>query len=411
MTELEKKVLDLVDEKEIVEFAQALIRAKSDNPPGDTREVAKVCTDKFDEYGISNRLYVAPPEVVSTLYPETDNATMPSVVATMKGAEDGPTLLMNAHIDTVRAGDLNEWDYDPFGGTIDDGYIYGRGAGDDKGAVLAQVMAACYLKKAGIPFKGTILVNPVADEEANSIRGAKWMKNSKIYDPMPDLLIVGEQTDNRVACAERLAVLVKVTIKGRACHGAMPWNGVNATALMSDFIQLVKTEMEPELQKTRSPYLPASTISPTKIQGGIQTNIIPDLCVLGMDMRLVPELSLPKAIGMFNALLQKLSDRGPSFEWEVTTTDSLDNGVYTPPDQPLIKAMLSAVEDITGEKAEPTGYMQGSDGKHFADMNIPIAIFGPSDPSVGHSPNERVSIKQLVEATKIMILSVMRVMC
>ena len=121
MTELEKKVLDLVDEKEIVEFAQALIRAKSDNPPGDTREVAKVCTDKFDEYGISNRLYVAPPEVVSTLYPETDNATMPSVVATMKGAEDGPTLLMNAHIDTVRAGDLNEWDYDPFGGTIDDG--------------------------------------------------------------------------------------------------------------------------------------------------------------------------------------------------------------------------------------------------------------------------------------------------
>lgn len=410
MTEQEKSVLNLVDEKEIIEFAQSLIRARSDNPPGDTREVAQVCSDKFTEYGIQSRLHIAPPEIVSTLYPDSDNATMPSVIATMKGVEDGPTLLLNAHIDTVRAGDLSEWDDDPFAGVVKDGYIYGRGAGDDKGAVLAQVLAACYLKKANIPLKGTLLINPVADEEANAIRGTKWLKESKIYDPMPDMLIVGEQTDNRVACAERLVVYTKVKIKGRACHGAMPWKGVNATALMSDFIQLLKNELEPELQKIKNPYLPLSTASPTRIQGGLQTNIIPDLCELNIDMRLVPEISLKEALEKLNTLLQKLSDRGPAFEWEVSATDAVPYGVYTPPEHPLIRSMLSAVEDITGEKAEPTGYRQGSDGKMFSDMNIPIAIFGPSDPSVGHSPNECVSIKQLVEATKIMILSIMRVM-
>lgn len=408
MTEREKKVLELIDEREVVEFAQALIRARSDNPPGDTREAAKVCMSKFQEYGIEAEIITAPDSEVSVLYPDTDNSKVQSVIAEIKGGE-GPTLLMNAHIDTVRAGNLAEWKYDPFAAVIEDGYIYGRGAGDDKGAVLTQVLAACAIKKAGIPLKGTLQINPVADEEANAVRGTHWLRKAGYLNP--DILIIGEQTDNRVALGERLPCQIKVHIKGKACHGAMPWNGVNATIIASDFIQLIKEELWPEAEKVKKPYFPPVTISPTKIEGGIQTNIIPENCTLSIDCRLVPEMPLNYVIGRFHELLKKLSDRGPSFEWMITNDSELDSdGIYTEPDSPLIQIMSAAVREVTGEEKDPVCYMQGSDAEQFARLGIPIAIFGPSDPSVGHSPNERVSIKQLVEGTKILAVTILRLL-
>ena len=71
------------------------------------------------------------------------------------------------------AGELSHWRHDPFGGQLEDGFVYGRGAGDDKGSVAAQLMAACALKAVGVPLAGTLQVNPVADEEASSFRGGK----------------------------------------------------------------------------------------------------------------------------------------------------------------------------------------------------------------------------------------------
>ena len=71
---------------------------------------------------------------------------------------------------------------------------------------------------------------------------------------------------------------------------------------------------------------------------------------------------------------------------------------------------LSAQEDVQGKPDEPTAYRQGSDGERFVRFNIPIALLGPSDPSVGHSPDEHCTVKQLVECTKIYALAIMRLM-
>lgn len=72
--------------------------------------------------------------------------------------------------------------------------------------------------------------------------------------------------------------------------------------------------------------------------------------------------------------------------------------------------MNGILKELTGEERQPTGYRQGSDARLFAHKPIPIVIFGPSDPAVGHSPNERVSISQLVEATQVYALTAMRVL-
>jgi len=76
----------------------------------------------------------------------------------------------------------------------------------------------------------------------------------------------------------------------------------------------------------------------------------------------------------------------------------------------MVKSMLENLLKVTGKEVNPIGYRQGSDGRLFAKSDIPIIIFGPSDPSVGHSTNERVSIKQLVEATKVYALTAVQML-
>ena len=406
MTEDEKKVLSCIDRDEIIAFMQDIIRARSDYPPGDTRDMAKLCSDKLKSAGIETQILTPPPEVTSIWDDHVDNSTMPSVIGTIKGS-GGPLLVLNAHIDTVQAGNLSEWKHDPFAAVIDEDRIYGRGAGDDKGSVLAQIMASVAIARAGIPLKGTLQVNPVADEEATSYRGAKWLRDAGYLKP--DMLIVGEQTDNVVACAERAIVYYRVTIKGKASHGAMPWKGNNATVRMAEFINLVHEELIPEVQKIKHPYLPLTTISTTKIEGGIKTNIIPELCTLEIDCRLCPGITEDKILKRFNDLLKKLSDRGPAFGWDVKIIYT-EGGIATDtsPESPLIKTMLNAAEEVTGKYTPPTGYNQASDGRVFSASKIPIAIFGPGDPGLGHSPNEFVPINQLVEATKILALTILR---
>lgn len=408
MTEIEKKVIDLIDEDEVVAFLQALIQARSDYPPGDTRKISQICLDKLHSCGIDARLYT-PPFHIKNPKDQYPSDLYPSVIGTIKGDGSGPTLLLNAHIDTVPAGDLAQWDHDPFGGERSEGMIYGRGAGDDKGSVCAQIMAAALIGRAGIPLKGTLLINPVSDEEANSCRGAKWLRDEGILKP--DLAIIGEQTDNTIAVAERAVVFIRITIHGRACHGAMPWEGSNATLHMADLIHILQTQLLPEVQQVTHKYLPPTTLSATHIHGGHQVNVIPEICTLEIDCRLVPGVSEGYILQALDDILCRLSGQGQRFRYEIEVTNS-EKGVVTDtdPHHPLIQAMAASLEEITGRPAELAGYKQASDGRVFAKLGIPIAIFGPGDPGLGHSPNECIPVQQLLDATKALALTIIRIL-
>lgn len=140
------------------------------------------------------------------------------------------------------------------------------------------------------------------------------------------------------------------------------------------------------------------------------TNIIPEECVLGIDCRMTPNITKEYVKGRLEDLLRKMSEESDQpFEWSVEITNN-DIGVNTDAEHPLIKTLLGALKDVRGKQVEPTGYYQHSDGSRFAKLGIPIAIFGPGDPVLGHAPNECVSIDQLVEASKTLAIAVMRLM-
>ena len=149
-----------------------------------------------------------------------------SLLAWLGDPAQAPCLTFHAHIDTVPAGDLQRWSVDPFGGEVRDGVVYGRGAGDDKGSVAAQIMALVALARAGVNLTGCLQLAIVADEESGGLEGTVWLRD--LGKLKPDLLVIGEQTDNQVAIAERVACGIDLTVFGKGTHGAMPWAGENA---------------------------------------------------------------------------------------------------------------------------------------------------------------------------------------
>ena len=394
ITDVEQRVLNQIDGEEVIAFLQGLVRIRSTYPPGDCVEAAQFCAAKFQEAGIEYAIVADLPE-------------RPSVLATIPGQQERPQLAFNAHIDTVPIEDEDAWEHDPFGAEIVDGVLYGRGSGDDKSSVTAQVMAGVAIHRAGVQLDGTLVINPVADEESLSKHGAQWLHDTGQL--RPDMIIVGEQTNNEVAIAERAINWVEIVIHGEAAHGAMPWNGTNAIIQMAGVIKFLEQEYFPVLATRTHAYLPSSTLNLGTISGGIKTNMVPETCRITLDRRIPPGETIDTIVDDLQELLERYSQEVEAINYEVKVlVTGSGRPMETDPNDPLVLQMQSVITDLSGETRPITGYNQGSDGRFFAEDGIPIIIFGPSHPDVGHSANEHVRVEQVVEATKIYALTALR---
>lgn len=379
-----ENVLAQINEQEVTEFLQGLVRIPSVNPPGDVREGMKYCADKLAEVGFEVE-YI------------TEEDEKPNLLAS-KSDGDGPTLLFNAHIDVVPTGDENNWTYPPFGAEIHDGKVYGRGAGDDKASVTAQVMAAVALARSGVPIKGKLIVNEVADEEVGGVLGAQLCAKDPRVEP--DFVIVGEQTLNRVCLGEKGGAGCNVTVFGRAAHGALPWEGVNAIDGMGKVITAIQDELQPRLAERTHPLFKPSSCTISLISGGVKANVVPDKCEIYVDRRIVPG-ETPQAV---RDEIKEIAEKaiagmdGMRVEVELGPMGGRE-AHYIDENDPLPQAMLRANEFL-GFNSEPTGFSMGTDGRHFVAQGYPAIVYGPGDPALAHQPDEWVGVDEVVDATR-----------
>jgi succinyl-diaminopimelate desuccinylase len=381
--ETAEKVLAEINEQEIVEFLQGLVRIPSVNPPGDVREGMKYCADKLAEVGFTIDYITAEEEKPNLLASKSDG--------------DGPTLLFNAHIDVVPTGDENNWSHDPFAAELVDGRIYGRGAGDDKASVTAQVMAAVALARSGVPIHGTLIVNEVSDEEVGGVLGAKLCAEHPSVEP--DYVIVGEQTLNRVCLGEKGGAGCNVTVYGRAAHGALPWEGVNAIDGMARIIVALQDELHPKLEQRTHPLFKPSSSTVALINGGVKSNVVPDQCQIFVDRRTVPGETAESVRDEIVEIAEKAIAGIDGLRVEVETTPGARESHFCDESDPLPQAMLKA-NGYLGFNAEPTGFSMGTDGRHFVAAGYPAIVYGPGDPALAHQPDEWVGVDEVVDATK-----------
>lgn len=384
MIDANSPVLDHIEQDETITLLQDLVRdPDSVNPPGDVRRSVRVAREKLEAEGFEC-------ETIGDL----DH--VPNLVARYRFG-DGPSLLYNAHVDVVPVGDESAWEFPPFDATIARGRVYGRGSGDDKASVVAQIMGAIAAKRAGIELAGEIIVNVCGDEETGGTHGAKYTVDH--LDPKPDFVVAGEQTLNRVCVGERGGAGVTITVIGKTAHAALPWNGVHAIEGAAEIIAALRRELWPKLENRRHPLFdPPSTATVSLIDGGVKSNVVPDRCTIHVDRRILPGETSEGAAEEIKEIAEQVVQQFPGMGVEIVGRAG-GRATLLDVDSAIVHAM-SATNSALGLPPEPVGYNMATDGRHFAAAGIPTIIYGPGDPSLAHVPNEWVGIDEVMEATR-----------
>lgn len=409
---------------EVVGLLQELIRADTVNPPGNETRAANLLREFLEENGVACETYAKVPERAN-------------LVARIPGKGNGPRLLLLSHTDTVLA-DPDEWSVDPWSGELRDGWVWGRGALDMKGQVAATAVAMASLVREGFEPAGDLIFAACADEEMGEGEqfGLQWLIEEhpeaveaefSINEGAGDRLEIGGRVFYLCATAEKRSSPFRLRVRGRSGHGSMPGIADNALVKAAVLIERLdafrpRVVMGPEVEKMLEAILgtvPRSedalrlareadrlageqvepllsmTVSPTMISASDKRNVIPGMCEVVVDCRLLPEQDPEEAR---QELVAALGEGDYEFEW----TEGY-GGTRSPLDTPLWDAVASFVREAE-PGAEAVPYLVAG----FTDSHWVREVFGtisygffPSkmDPALGarliHSADERVNLDDL----------------
>jgi succinyl-diaminopimelate desuccinylase len=378
--DLRKLVTDHVDPDEAVAVLQALVRAPSENPPGDEREVARVTEELLAARGLVAEFVEPQPGRVSTI--------------STWGSGTAKTLLFNGHYDVVPVGDPSAWPYGPFSGDIADGKLYGRGSTDMKSGIAACIAAVSALQRAGVEPDGRIVMHFVADEEALGTHGTRYLVDAGYCKGATEAL-VGEPTAMHLVPAERGAVWLRVTTEGISAHGSTPQLGTNAIEHMADVVKELSTMRFRKLHDM----LGAPTINIGTIHGGSKVNMVPDFCEIWIDRRTIPGETNDEIVAEFESVLDKLRQHNPDLKVR-SVIDDFAEASQTPDGTELV-GLIEEARDTFGIEGSEVGYAGATDARFLINQGkIPSIVFGPGDPLLAHTVGEYVEIDQLVDATR-----------
>jgi acetylornithine deacetylase/succinyl-diaminopimelate desuccinylase-like protein len=424
---------------EATEHLCALVRFDTTNPPGNELACAQYVADACKQEGIE-------PEVLES---EPGRA---NVIARIKGDGSKKPLLLMSHLDVVHA-ESSRWEVPPFSGEIRDGNIWGRGTLDTKGLTVMHMMAMFLLKRNQTPLKRDIILMGNADEEAGGRLGAQWMVDNHFDKIEAEFALneggVGMEIKGKAmylcSNAEKGMTWTRLTTRGRPGHASMPHSD-NATLHMSKAIEklskyrskITVTDTFRNFARTLSKIDPRgnllrlidkpiigplllklvkddfikvmvqTTITPTKINGGVKVNVIPDHCELSVDCRIVPGVSREDLRRMILDLVD--SDK-VELDFEIFSAAS---------ESPIDTELYSTIEKViaanhAGAVVSPFMMPGGTDSRFMRAKGIPAYGFVPAvlsreDIASIHGDNEKISIEALSSGLRV-IYDVVAEMC
>ena len=296
---LAERLQAAVSEAEVIDAARRLVQTPS--VTGDEARVVEVARRWLEARGVESRVVGRLPE-------------RPNLVAEV-GRDRGPLFVLNGHVDTVPVSPGEAWEFDPYGGLVRDGRLYGRGALDMKGACGAMMHALAILHTAGAELSGRVQLQLVSDEEATAYYGTGYLVERMAAGELsrPDAVVIGEKSDLRVRVAERGQFLFQLVFRGRAAH--------TATARVLGVNPIVHAAHAAiRLDRHLAAYHPAighPIISVNRIQGGVANNQVPAECTLAIDRRLIPGETRESVIAEVEAALADLRLEVPELSFEL----------------------------------------------------------------------------------------------
>ncbi|MBL8987848.1 MAG: ArgE/DapE family deacylase [Gemmatimonadetes bacterium] len=368
-------------------FARDLIRIPTENPPGNHYPE---CVDRIVQELSALGLGA---EVVPT--PGFADRPRASVLS-FHGS--GPrTLYFHGHYDVVpaQAPDL----FEP---RMQGGRLAGRGSADMKAGLALMIYATAILKELGVPLGGRIGLCIVPDEETGGQGGSRWLDEAGLLGRDAVAMVTPEPTSGVVWNANRGAVTLRVSVKGKPAHVGLQHQGVNAFERMVQVVTALQ-RLKAEVETRRTSYRidpPAAAHSILllggRVEGGTNFNVVPDHCAFTLDRRFNPEEDFAVERGRVFEVLEDCRRAGIDLEVE-TLQEGWSAG--TPEDHPVARALAATIASVTG--SEPAFEMCPGllENRWYARRGIPAFAYGPGFLALAHGPHESVRIADVVRDT------------
>jgi acetylornithine deacetylase/succinyl-diaminopimelate desuccinylase-like protein len=415
---------------EAVGLLQDLLRLDTVNPPGNETVAAELLRGYLEDAGLACELYAREPERAN-------------VVARLPGRGDGPSLLLLCHTDTVIA-DPAEWSVSPWSGDLREGCVWGRGALDMKGHVAAAAVAIATLAREGFEPPGDLVLAATADEEVGVDVGLSWLCRAHpdavrtdfcVNEGGGDRAVVDGQVVYLCTTAEKMSAPFRLRVHGRSGHASMPTIADNALVRAARLVERVADVREPprllpeteaffgllgeapgpdELEEAVAALPPALraqvdpivgvAISPTMISASTSVNVVPGLCEVICDCRLLPGETPADVEPLIRAAL---GDEGYELEWLEAI-----GGTRSELDTPLWEAAESFVRAEEPDARLVPVVAPGFTDSHFLREAFGTVAYGffpmrTMNPELAaqlvHSADERIAVEDLELGTRFLL--------
>ncbi len=319
-----------------------------------------------------------------------------NVVATRAGTGGGPSLLINAHLDTVGVSGMQT----PFAAEQRDGRIFGRGSQDTKGGMAGVLGAAKLIAQDELKLHGDLVLAFVADEEHESIGTAALLE--RVHT---DAAIVVEPSDLDVCIAHRGFAVYQLRTRGRTAHGGRSDIGVDANLHMGRVIAALDGLRETWQQRHQHPVLGSAYLHIPVISGGRHLYVYADECTASVECRTVPGQSAEGVRADFEAILESLVGRIPAFR------GSIEPVIWRPPyeidpDRPIVRTLRAAVAAVLKKPARLISHPWWEDSGMLGEAGIETVIAGPTGDGL-HTEEEWVDPDSVVDFAEILYRSIL----
>jgi acetylornithine deacetylase/succinyl-diaminopimelate desuccinylase-like protein len=388
-------------------FLAELVKVPSDNPPGDCAPHAAKAAGLLEGLGFSVEVHPVPKEAVTA----AGMVSATNLVVRHRFG-DGPVIALNAHGDVVPPG--LGWRHDPYGAVVADGphgpAMFGRGVAVSKSDFATYAFALLALKAAaaaGRDFHGTVELHLTYDEETGGDVGPPWLLEQGIT--RPDFAIAAGFS-YAVVTAHNGCLHLEVTVSGKQAHAAMPATGIDAleavTGILAD-LYASRAELARRLSKVEG--ISSPTLNVGLIQGGINTNVVPDRIVFRLDRRMIPEEVPADVEAALRARLAAAAARYPGITIDVRRVLLAMPLVPQPGSERIAGAIQKHARDVLGVDVPTTGVPLYTDARHYAAHGIPIVLYGAGPRTLleanAHNADENLRLSDLRAATTIVALA------
>ncbi|WP_375687590.1 acetylornithine deacetylase/succinyl-diaminopimelate desuccinylase family protein [Pseudooceanicola sp. LIPI14-2-Ac024] len=403
---------------DLIALTQDLIRIPTLNPPGENyREICDYLAARLGKRGFKIELVRAegaPGDCEK--YPRWN------VIARKEGSKPGECVHFNSHIDVVDVG--RGWTKDPFGGELEDGKVYGRGACDMKGGLAASIIAAEAFVEVCPDFNGAIEISGTADEESGGFGGVAYLAQKGFFAPerVQHVIIPEPLNKDRICLGHRGVWWAEIETYGEIAHGSMPFLGDCAVRHMGAVVHEMEETLFPALaaKRTDMPVVPEgakqSTLNINSIHGGqaeiqrpdtgLPSPVVPDSCRMVIDRRFLIEENIDDVQSEITAILDGLKSTRERFDYGIREMHRV-LPTMTEKDAPVVTTVSEAIRQTMGRDPDYVVSPGTYDQKHIDRIGRlkNCIAYGPGILDLAHKPDEYVGVDDMVDSAKVMALS------